>query len=121
MVEDNTNGFVGPDYAPSERLPVVNDALDGETETHHQSQSHSVTVEEADKPEQYAEDYPADVAHIHQKSQTAFETLKDSLDRNGKTLWAPFKDEDEWQLARFLITEVSQTAADKYLKLLIVS
>ena len=120
MMEDDIDGFAGydkTDYVPSKRLPVVNN---GE-ETHHQSQSHSVTVGEVDKPERYAEDYPADVSCILRKSQTVFKALKDTFDQNGVTPWAPFKDEAEWELARFLIKEVSQTATDKFLKLSIVS
>jgi len=39
----------------------------------------------------------------------------------GRTPYTPFENEDEWELAQFLIKEVSQTAANKYLKLKIVS
>jgi hypothetical protein len=35
--------------------------------------------------------------------------------------WSPFEDKDEWELAHFLTKELTQTATDKYLKLLIVS
>ena len=33
--------------------------------------------------------------------------------------WAPFVDEEEWQLVEWLMTEMTQKAQDKFLKLLI--
>jgi hypothetical protein len=124
MTVDDENGFAGHDetnldYIPGEQLGANNVMVPN------QSQSElTKEVENDDAPGRYAEEYiPVDVAHILRKSRTAFETLKE--DQNyaglGETPWAPFKDEDEWQLARFLIKEVSQTAANKYLKLSIVS
>ena len=41
--------------------------------------------------------------------------------KNGDSPWAPFKDEEKWKLAQWLITNVGQNATDKYLKLPIVS
>lgn len=35
--------------------------------------------------------------------------------------WGPFEDEDEWQMAEWLIKNVGQTQTDKFLKLPIVS
>ena len=77
-----------------------------------------------DVPGWYAEDYnPENVAHILRKSKSAFETLKEDQNNAGlgEKPWAPFEDKGEWELAQFLIKEVSQTAANKYLKLPIVS
>jgi hypothetical protein len=72
--------------------------------------------------ERYAEDYnAADMAHTLRTSQTTFETFKEHQNGLGKGPCAPFEDEDEWQLAKFLVQEVSQTATDKFLKLSIVS
>jgi hypothetical protein len=124
MMEDDVNGFAGHDetnldYIPGEQLGAKDDMVPN------QSQSESTKeVEDNDAPGRYAEEYnPVGVAHILRKSQTAFETLKEDQNHAGlgKRPWAPFKDEDEWQLAQFLIKEVSQTAANKYLKLSIVS
>jgi hypothetical protein len=104
------------DYIPSERK--MGDDVAQET---HPSQSHRVTVEDS-TPERYAEDYDvAEVAHILRKSQTTFEAYKEYRHGLGEGPWAPFDDEKDWQLARFLIKEVSQTTADKFLKLPIVS
>jgi Plavaka transposase len=112
---DNMNELAGHDesgYISSEHMVVNNNT------------SQTPEVEDEDIPGRYAEDYnPADVAHILRKTQTAFETLEEFQNNAGlgENPWAPFEDEEEWELARFLIKEVSQKAADKYLKLPIVS
>jgi hypothetical protein len=36
-------------------------------------------------------------------------------------MWGPFKDEKEWWLAKWLITNIGQKQTDKFLKLPIVS
>jgi hypothetical protein len=50
-----------------------------------------------------------------------FETLDDERVRYGGSRWAPFDDEDEWQLAEWLIRNVGQKQTDTFLKLPIVS
>ena len=120
MMVDNADGFAGPDepdYNPRERLGAVEDLASNRSESVEE-------VEDEDTPGRYAEDYnPENVAHILRKSQSDFETLKDDQNKAGlaEKPWAPFEDEGEWELAQFLIKEVSQTAANKYLKLPIVS
>lgn len=120
MMVDNADGFAGHDeidYIPGERLRVNGDIAPNPPQP----------VEEAndeDATGRYAEDYnPENVACILRKSQSAFETLKEDQNNAGlaEKPWAPFEDEGEWELAQFLIKEVSQTAANKYLKLPIVS
>jgi hypothetical protein len=117
MVADNMDGFAGHDetnYVPSGRVGQ----LDNDTNEGMQSQSRHTTA--ANAPDRFAEDYPADVAHILRKSKTTFQILKEKQNRLGEEPWAPFKDNDEWELAQFLVTEVSQTAANKFFKLPIV-
>jgi hypothetical protein len=115
VMADDMDGFAEhdeTDYISSEHTVVDNNA------------SQMQEVKDEDVPRRYAEDYnPADVAHILRKTQTAFETLEEIQNNAGfsENPWAPFEDEAEWELARFLMKEVSQTAADKYLKLPIVS
>ncbi|KAN0103980.1 hypothetical protein V8E52_011444, partial [Russula decolorans] len=100
MMVDNADGFTGPnepDYIPRERQGAVDDRAS--------NQSQSVEeVEDEDVPGRYAEDYNPD---------------NDDQNKAGlaEKPWAPFEDEGEWELAQFLIKEVSQTAANKYLKL----
>jgi hypothetical protein len=81
-------------------------------------------VEDEEAPGRYGRDYdPDEVAHRLGEGQTAFERLREEQIAAGlgSKPWAPFEDEEEWDLAQFLMTEVSQTAADKFLKLPIVS
>lgn len=124
-MEDNMDEFIGHDdvdYFPSERLVVNDEAFNEAAKTNKRDRSQSRHTAPQTASERYAEDYnTADVAHILRKTQTAFEILKESQNGLGEKPWAPFKDKDEWELAQFLITEVSQTATDKYLKLPIVS
>jgi len=117
MMVDNANAeHDETDYISRERLGANNDMAP--------NQAQSEEVEDQDARGRYAEDYnPENVAHILRKSQSAFETLKEDQNNAGlaEKPWAPFEDKDEWELAQFLIKEVSQTAANKYLKLPIVS
>jgi hypothetical protein len=115
------DGFVGHGDGEADyirQMDITND--EAQLGLAHQSQSQA---EHDDTPRpasgRFAEDYPANVAHILRKSRTAFDTQKEG--GSGENPWAPFNDEDEWELARFLLKEVSQTAADKFLKLPIVS
>jgi hypothetical protein len=49
-----------------------------------------------------------------------FEAIRQERAEVGKD-WGPFEDEDEWQLAEWLIQNVGQIQTDKFLKLPIVS
>jgi hypothetical protein len=83
-------------------------------------QSHRDTVE--DNTVRYAENYnAADAAHVLRKSLNPFQAYRANQNRLGEEPWAPFKTKSDWELAVFLIKELSQTATDKYLKLPIVS
>lgn len=50
-----------------------------------------------------------------------YEYLDEKQKREGGSRWGPFKDEDEWQLAEWLIQNVGQKQTDLFLKLPIVS
>ena len=119
---DIMDGFVGHDeidYISSERLMDIDVAQQSPS---HDSHPSHIELDNNNNNiiERYAEDYnPSHVAHLLQKSQTAFELMRD--EELGETPWTPFKDEDEWELTQFLIKEVPQTTADKFLKLQIVS
>ncbi|KAG1836372.1 hypothetical protein DFJ58DRAFT_847010 [Suillus subalutaceus] len=51
---------------------------------------------------------------------TKFDTIKDNQEANGESVWGPFNDEEEWELARWLIQNVGQNQTDEFLKLPIV-
>lgn len=57
------------------------------------------------------------------KGNTLFEKIRIEQEAKGSgNRWAPFRDEEEWGLAHFLMTQgLTQSAVDKYLKLPIVS
>ena len=50
-----------------------------------------------------------------------FESLDEEQKRVGGSCWAPFEDEDEWELAEWLIRNVGKKQTDAFLKLPIVS
>ena len=50
-----------------------------------------------------------------------YECLDEEQKRDGGSHWGPFEDEDEWQLAKWLIQNIGQKQTDVFLKLPIVS
>ena len=54
------------------------------------------------------------------QSKPLFECIDDNQKREGGSRWGPFEDEDKWQLADWLIQNVSQRQMDNFLKLPIV-
>jgi len=54
------------------------------------------------------------------KGKPLFEYLVTEQNKEGGSRWAPFEDEDEWQLAEWLIRNVGQKQTDAFLKLPIV-
>ena len=69
----------------------------------------------------FTEQYPGVAATILGKKKTVFESLEAAELERGNGEWAPFCDEDEWELSRFLMKNLSQTKIDEYLKLSSVS
>ena len=69
----------------------------------------------------FTEQYPGVTATILGKKMTIFESMEAAELENDENEWAPFLDEDEWELAQFLMQNVGQKKMDKYLKLKIVS
>ena len=55
------------------------------------------------------------------KCKPLFKRLDEERKRVGGRHWAPFEDEEEWQLAEWLIRDVGQKQTDIFLKLPIVS
>lgn len=54
------------------------------------------------------------------KSPTKFDQIRDEQILTGAQIWGPFRDEEEWELAKWLIKNVGHTQADTLLKLPIV-
>ncbi|KAJ7845019.1 hypothetical protein B0H14DRAFT_2182041, partial [Mycena olivaceomarginata] len=49
--------------------------------------------------------------------KTQFEKLRDKQKNKGHAPWEPFESEDEWELARWLMTSGLSNKTDEYLKL----
>ncbi|KAH7918147.1 hypothetical protein BV22DRAFT_1134820 [Leucogyrophana mollusca] len=65
----------------------------------------------------FTEEFPSAVAAVVGTGKTVFETLQEAEIINGDTQWAPFRDEDEWELARFLMKNLGQNKIDEFLQL----
>ena len=113
------------DYVPSDHWEDTEAGLNDANLNELPNRQMSVKeVEDEEVAGRYGRDYDLDeVAHPLGGGQTAFERLRGEQTEAGlgSKPWAPFEDEEEWDLAQFLIKEVSQTAADQFLKLSIVS
>lgn len=78
-------------------------------------------VEDPRKQTRWAQSYPHKVATPIKQQKTQFEAWKETQTVNGKSEWAPFDSQEEWDLAQWLMKSVGQKSIDKYLKLPIVS
>jgi hypothetical protein len=120
--------------------PVPRDATseDGSGSESSARKRNKVTVEEVldvdslwqsrsgdDDPEDdYIEDFPCQWSAGEPTGgtqRTPFENIWRSQKEAGEEAWGPFENEEEWDLARWLMTSsVSQTKLDEFLKLPIV-
>ncbi|KAJ7859055.1 hypothetical protein B0H14DRAFT_3631356 [Mycena olivaceomarginata] len=79
------------------------------------------TVEEVeDEHERWFQPYPKEwkAGDILDECKTQFEKLRDKQKKKGHAPWEPFESEDEWELARWLMTSgLSNKKTDEYLKL----
>lgn len=79
------------------------------------------TVEEVeDEDERYVQDFPDDLeaGAALEECQTYFETLRERQKASGQAPWYPFESEEEWELAKWLMTSgLSQKKTGEYLKL----
>lgn len=66
---------------------------------------------------QYGEWYPGVAGSTHYQENIRFEIWKGEEEHE----WGPFKNQEEWDLARWLAKHVGQGAIDKFLKLEFVS
>ena len=70
----------------------------------------------------YRVSYPGDyTAEILGKGKTRFQRWQEEKKSKGENDWAPFENQKEWDLARWLMRNVGQKSIDEYLKLPIIS
>ena len=76
-----------------------------------------VRVEDEDEY-RWIENYPEPVGNTHGQDLSKFESLRKEQMDEGLAPWFPFESEDEWELARWLMTSgISQKKIDSFLKL----
>jgi len=83
-----------------------------------------VEIEDIDAPrKRWRESCPdeREAGAGHGRGKTPFEHIRDDQILKGAEVLGPFKDDAEWELAKWLIKNVGHTAADTFLKLPIVS
>ena len=69
----------------------------------------------------FKEPYPKPTATILGKKMMMFEAMEAAELKKGKREWVPFRDEDKWELAQFLMKNLGQKKTDELLKLSHVS
>ena len=84
------------------------------------------TVEDAEEDDeefaQYIEEFPSNLGAgaVWGEEVPFFEKIRQEQERNGTSPWGPFEDQDEWELAEWLIRNVGQKQTDAFLNLNIV-
>lgn len=73
------------------------------------------------KVSRWIETYPRSAGATKGTGQSDFEKLREQQKESGEDLCAPFKSQDEWELAEWLLRHVGHNATDDFLKLPIVS
>ena len=109
MVNDEENNL------PPQDPPLPQDG----PQPHSQPERSTVDVEAGRYIEYMPKEYLAGATWGNCKP--LFQSLDEERKRLGGNRWAPFEDEDEWELAEWLIRNVGQTQTDSFLKLPIVS
>ena len=104
-----------PPFVPS---PRNTDSPEPEpTGVEHQSKRARVEeVEDEETYLRYVKEFPT-TAEEFGDGKTAFEQIFEEQRAKGESPWAPFADKDEWELARWLVKNVNQRAAEEFLKM----
>ena len=116
-------GAGDPQYDPPFRHPSPPNAEADAMSGSEQPLPKRVRIEEVEDEgapgrHQWIEDFPSAAGANLGSCQTKFEQLREKQGENGDAPWAPFESEEEWELARWLMTSgVSQKKTDTFLKL----
>lgn len=90
-----------------------------------QRQDQYVGLEEVEDEERtwmrFIHSFPGQVAQKLGQAETMFQDIRAQQEAQGLDPWAPFTDEEEWGLVKWLVSRVGHTAIDEFLKLPIVS
>jgi hypothetical protein len=89
--------------------------------------NHRASVEDVDDDDddpygttRYIDEYPNLAGAVKAEADTKFERIRKEQAQQEVEPWAPFVDQDEWELARWLTQNVGQKQTDSFLKLPIV-
>jgi hypothetical protein len=77
-------------------------------------------VEDEEMYPRYAKEFPTSAEELGE-AKTAFEDIFEDQRAKHESLWAPFADKEEWDLARWLAKNINQQATEEFLKILGVS
>jgi hypothetical protein len=117
------------DFDPSEGARGVETLPANPPSPRRAEQGSRTTVEEVEdegepaKPDvTFVEGYPKEAyaGGVYEQADPKFEQIKQAEMAEGDHRWGPFADEDEWELAEWLIHNVGQKQTDAFLKLPIV-
>jgi hypothetical protein len=112
--------FEQSDYdEPQPRGVYVEEVVDEDEPTREVDEDEP--IRESDKV-QFVEEFPAEgyAGAVYEKMTTTFEEIKQAEAAMGGHKWGPFVDEEEWELAEWLLKNVGQKQTDAFLKLPIV-
>jgi hypothetical protein len=118
-VEDDLNNTM---VAQEDTPPGNENAPDQSARLH-------VTIQDAEEGDKeaesafYIEEFPANLGAgaVWGKDVPFFEKLWREQEENGSSRWGPFEDQDEWELAMWLIRNVGHKQINAFLNLKIVS
>ncbi|KAI0741314.1 hypothetical protein C8Q80DRAFT_1273779 [Daedaleopsis nitida] len=105
LPEDHFAFEEGLDSAPRKRRRVTVQEVEDEEGTQRGAQSWAY------------EHYTGDTARVLGETATLFERLYDQQSNNQELPCAPFLDREEWELAHWLMTDTTQSGADRFCKL----
>lgn len=114
---DELHAFVpepSPEAGPSKRARVEEVDDDSEDSVH-------VRKSPDTKNRRFVEEYPQPVGIATGQGKTKFQVLYEKHMEQGESIYAPFTNDDEWELAQWLSRRVGVKAIDEYLELSIVS
>lgn len=104
LPHESTSALFDQDALPPSRRATVEDVMD------------------EDAP-RYAEPFPSELAAgaTYGTAKTSFDIIRDDQVLHGADVWGPFRDDEEWELAKWLIKNVGHNQAAEFLKLGLVS
>ena len=104
-------------FVPSERLahPALSDQSTPEPPSK-RAQVEEVDDEETSGCRRWAQEYDGAYEELGE-GKTLFKGIRETQEAMCEPPMAPFLDEEEWELARWLVKNVTKTATDKFLKM----